>query len=171
VQAALEQLGITQETDNILANFPGTGRRFEKLDDNMYSDYGHHPVEIAATLQLASELSDHVVLVYQPHQNVRQHEIRSQYTDQFEKADTIYWLPTYLSAGNREDPNLPVLKPEELIQNITNKEHVRIVDLNDELWNTIQKERNDGKLVLIMGAGKIDGWLRDRLTEKNSQQD
>jgi len=165
VQVALKQLGFTNETDDILANFPGTGRRFEKLADNLYSDYGHHPVEIAATLQLASELSDNVVLVYQPHQNIRQHEIRSQYTDQFEKAETIYWLPTYLA---REDPNLPILKPEELIQNITNKDHIRIVDFNDELWDIIQKERDEGKLVLFMGAGKIDGWLRDRLAKKAS---
>jgi len=164
VQTALGQLGITQETDDILANFPGTGRRFEKLANNLYSDYGHHPVEIAATLQLASELSDHVVLVYQPHQNIRQHEIRSQYTNQFEKAETIYWLPTYLA---REDPNLPVLKPEELIENITNKERVHVVDFNDELWDIIQRELGEEKLVLFMGAGKIDGWLRDRLAGKS----
>jgi UDP-N-acetylmuramate--alanine ligase len=164
VQAALKQLGLNQGTNDILVSFPGTGRRFEKLADNVYSDYGHHPVEIAATLQLASELSDHVVLVYQPHQNIRQHEIRNQYTNQFEKAETIYWLPTYLA---REDPNLPTLKPEELIQNITNKDNVHIVDFNDELWNTIQEEREKGKLILFMGAGKIDGWLRDRLARKS----
>jgi UDP-N-acetylmuramate--alanine ligase len=163
VQAALKQLGFNQETEDILNNFPGTGRRFEKLADNLYSDYGHHPVEIAATLQLASELSDHVVLIYQPHQNIRQHEIRSQYTNQFEKAETIYWLPTYLA---REDPNLPILKPEELIENITNKEKINIVNFNDELWNVIQEERKKGKLILFMGAGTIDGWLRDRLVVK-----
>ena len=162
VQTALRQLGLTQETDNILANFPGVDRRFEKLTNNLYSDYGHHPVEIAATLQLARELSDHIVLVYQPHQNIRQHEIRDQYTNQFELAETIYWLPTYLS---REDPNLPILKPEELIQNITNKVDVHIVDFNDELWDVIQMARANSKLVLGMGAGKIDSWLRDRLAK------
>ncbi|MEO7905219.1 MAG: Mur ligase domain-containing protein [Candidatus Saccharimonadales bacterium] len=67
----------------VLNSFPGTDRRFENLADNLYTDYGHHPAEIAATLQLARELSDHVVLVYQPHQNVRQHEIHDQYIDQF----------------------------------------------------------------------------------------
>lgn len=164
VQSALKQLGFNEDTDDILADFPGTGRRFEKLADNLYSDYGHHPVEIAATLQLASELSDHIVLIYQPHQNIRQHEIVSQYTDQFEKAEAIYWLPTYLA---REDPNLPILKPEELIQNITNKERIHIADFNDELWDIIQEERKKGKLILFMGAGKIDGWLRGKLSETN----
>src|SRR5680860_221131 len=160
VQESLKSLGFTQPTDNILARFPGINRRFEKLADNLYSDYGHHPIEIAATLQLASELSKNIVLIYQPHQNIRQHEIHDQYTNQFELAETIYWLPTYLS---REDPNLTILKPEELIQNITNKNDVHIVDFDDELWNTIQRARNEGKLVLCMGAGKIDSWLRDRL--------
>lgn len=163
VQAALEQLDINQPTDDLFASFPGTDRRFEKLADNIYSDYGHHPTEIAATLQLASEVSDHVVLVYQPHQNIRQHQLRDQYTNQFEKAETIYWLPTYLA---REDPALPILKPEDLIQNITNIDCVQIADLNDDLWEKVQEERQKGKLILFMGAGKIDSWLRVKLADK-----
>jgi UDP-N-acetylmuramate--alanine ligase len=145
-----------------LERFPGTDRRFEKLADDLYTDYGHHPVEIAATLQMARELSDHVVLVYQPHQNIRQHELKDQYTNQFELAEEVYWLPTYLS---REDPNLAILTPEELTQNITNKNVVQVAELNDELWDIIQEARNEGKLVLCMGAGSIDGWVRSQLTK------
>jgi len=111
-------------------------------------------------LQLAREVSNHVILIYQPHQNIRQHEIRDDYTNQFELAEDIYWLPTYLS---REDPKLAVLQPEELIQNITNKEYVHLADFNDKLWNVIQAARADGTLVLGMGAGAIDGWLRRKL--------
>lgn len=163
VLKALERLAIGEDSSNrdALQEFPGTNRRFEKLADNLYSDYGHHPVEIAATLQMARELSDHVVLIYQPHQNVRQHEIRDQYTDQFELADEVYWLPTYLS---REDPNLVILAPEELTANLTNRDRVHIADLNEELWNVIEQARLDGKLVLGMGAGNIDGWIRSSLT-------
>jgi UDP-N-acetylmuramate--alanine ligase len=161
VQSGLEQLGFTQNIDEILTRFPGTNRRFEKLADNLYSDYGHHPVEIAATLQMARELSDHVILVYQPHQNVRQYMVRDLYTDQFELADKIYWLPTYLSS---EDPNLKILKPQDLIQNISNKQDVVLADLNDELWDSITDARNSGKLVLCMGAGTIDSWLREKLS-------
>lgn len=148
---------------DILNEFPGTDRRFEKLADNLYSDYGHHPAEIAATLQLARELSDHVVLIYQPHQNVRQHEIQKQYTDCFKDAELIYWVPTYLS---REDPNLAILTPEELSKNVVNKDAVQIADLDDELWQHIQTARKDGKLVLAMGAGSIDGWLREELAKE-----
>ena len=162
VLKALEHLGIGDDRENrsIIETFPGTNRRFEKLAENLYSDYGHHPVEIAATLQMARELADSVVLVYQPHQNVRQHEIRDQYTDQFQLADTTYWLPTYLS---REDPNLEILTAEQLAANLTNRDAVHISELNSELWQHIEKARRDGKLVLCMGAGSIDSWLRDHL--------
>jgi UDP-N-acetylmuramate--alanine ligase len=156
------ELGGYDKTITSLQSFPGTDRRFERLDENLYSDYGHHPVEIAATLQLARELSDNVVLVYQPHQNVRQHEIRDQYTDQFELAEKVYWLPTYLS---REDPNLPILHPYELTQNITNRNAIYSANLDNDLWYIIQAARQEGKLVLGMGAGSIDGWLRERLND------
>ncbi len=159
VLKALEKLGL-EHNQTIVESFPGTNRRFEKLADNLYSDYGHHPVEIAATLQMARELSDHVVLVYQPHQNVRQHEIKDQYTTQFELADEVYWLPTYLS---REDPQLAILSPAELSVHVTNKDAVHIAEFNDELWQVIEQVRTDGKLVLGMGAGSIDNWLRTSL--------
>lgn len=154
-------LGSAEPVKVALDNFPGTNRRFEKLADNFYTDYGHHPAEIAATLQLASELSSRVALVYQPHQNVRQHEIRAQYTDCFELAEIVYWLPTYLS---REDPNLPILTPQELTANVTNKPAIRFADLDDQLWDHIQQARSQGILVLAMGAGTIDGWIRSRLS-------
>lgn len=164
VAKAIEYLRLDDHDKVItsLQSFPGTDRRFERLDDNLYSDYGHHPVEIAATLQLAREVSDDVILVYQPHQNVRQHEIRDQYTNQFELAEKVYWLPTYLS---REDPSLPILTPYELTQSITNRRAVFSANLDNELWQIIQAARQDGKLVLGMGAGSIDDWLRERLND------
>lgn len=153
-------IGTTSDIATALASFPGSARRFEKLGDNLYTDYGHHPVEIGATLQLARELSEHVVLVYQPHQNVRQHQVRAAYTSCMELAETIYWLPTYLT---REDPNLVTLTPEELTENLKNRESVLYAELNDELWQHIGEARSAGKLVLCMGAGTIDGWLRSKL--------
>lgn len=163
VAKAVEYLSLAKNSDvqKILSTFPGTDRRFEKIADNLYSDYGHHPIEIAATLQLARELSDHVVLVYQPHQNVRQHEVQNEYIHCFEQAEAIYWLPTYLS---REDPALEILTPQQLAKNVTNHESVHFADLNDDLWTTINKAREENKLVLAMGAGSIDSWLRSHLT-------
>ena len=149
-----------KQITSALNDFPGTARRFEKLAENLYTDYGHHPVEIAATLQLARELSEHVVLVYQPHQNVRQHEIKDDYTDCMQLADEIYWLPTYQS---REDPNLEVLTPEQLSANLVNRDSVHIANLNDELWISLQKHRDSGSLILCMGAGSIDSWVREHV--------
>ena len=163
VERAVQRLFPDTTVDHItkaLNAFPGTGRRMEKLADNIYSDYGHHPVEIKATLQLARELSEHVVLVYQPHQNIRQHEIRDAYTDCMELAEKIYWLPTYLS---REDPALAVLTPAQLSEKLTNKTSVSISEMNDGLWQAIEAERASGKLVLVMGAGDVDGWVRAKL--------
>lgn len=152
--------GEFKEIASRLSSFPGTGRRFEKLADNLYSDYGHHPVEIAATLQMAREVNDRVALVYQPHQNIRQHEIKDQYTDCMQNAEMIYWLPTYLS---REDPSLKILSPQELAKNLTNYEAISFKDLDDDLWQHIQAERKAGTLVLCMGAGTIDAWVREKL--------
>lgn len=141
-------------------HFPGTSRRFEKLAENLYTDYAHHPTEIASTLAMAREMNEHVVAVYQPHQNRRQHEIKDGYTDCFQLAERIYWLPTYLS---REDPNLPVLTPEELTQSLTNRDAVVRADLNGALRQAIDHERSLGKLVVCLGAGTIDAWTRDQL--------
>lgn len=159
VAKGFEYLEISDEASAAaaLGTFPGSDRRFEKLADNLYSDYGHHPVEVAATLQLARELSDHIVLVYQPHQNTRQHQVRSGYTSCMELAEQIYWLPTYLA---REDASLATLTPQELTENLRNRDSVVYADLNDELWQHITDARRAGKLVLCMGAGTIDGWLR-----------
>ena len=142
-------------------SFPGTTRRFEKLDDNLYTDYAHHPDEIKATLQMAKELSASVVAVYQPHQNMRQHELKASYTDCFESADEIYWLPTYLT---REDPALETLTPKDLTGKLTNEAVLHYADLDDALWQNINRHRSAGRLVICMGAGSIDEWIRNQLT-------
>ncbi len=159
VLKALEYLGL-ENTIATINSFPGTNRRFEKLGTNLYSDYGHHPTEIAATLQMARELSDNVVLVYQPHQNVRQYEIKALYRNSFKDAKKIYWLPTYLS---RENPDLAILSPEELTTDIANKDAVQTAGLNDNLWDVLNQHRQNGDLVLCMGAGSIDNWVRSQL--------
>lgn len=162
---ALKRMSTSANKSEIyraINSFPGSGRRFEKLADNLYSDYGHHPIEIRATLQMARELSDQVVLVYQPHQNVRQHEIIDRYSaDIFRDANEIYWLPTYLT---RENPDLPILAPQKLAKNI-NLEKLHFAELDDNLWQNITTAQKSGKLVLCMGAGTIDGWVREQLAK------
>lgn len=78
-----------------------------------------------------------------------------------QRAEHIYWLPTYLA---REDPTLPLLTPEDLTVNLVNRDAVSYANLDDTLWRQISAARAEGKLVLCMGAGTIDGWLRNQLS-------
>ena len=146
----------------ILNEFPGVGRRFERLMDGIYTDYGHHPEEISATINVAKDEAKvrglkGVVVVYQPHQNTRQHEVRDGYKDAFNGVDKIFWLPTYLV---RENPNLPILTPQELIVGIENAE---VAEIGDELFAKIMELKDEGYLVILMTAGPADEWLRNRL--------
>jgi len=159
VLKGLGQLGVEGDLKTSIESFPGVDRRFEKIADGIYSDYAHHPAEIHATLQMASELSDKIVVVYQPHQNLRQHYIKESYTNQFEQADTVYWLPTHLS---REDLSLAMVSFEEMTANITNKNAIFKAELDDELLDKIKKAVSDGKIVVCMGAGSIDAWIRSK---------
>ena len=145
-----------------LNNFPGTGRRFEKIADGVYSDYGHHPVEIKATLEMAKELKERdgykgVVAVYQPHQNVRQYEVRNEYKDAFTSADKLFWLPTYLV---REDPNLAILSPEDLITGLSNPEIAEVANSDEVLAEKLRQLHEEGWLVILLTAGPADSWFR-----------
>ncbi|MBR3329464.1 hypothetical protein IKG29_02990 [Candidatus Saccharibacteria bacterium] len=149
---------------DILNEFPGVGRRFEKISDGVYSDYAHHPEEIMATLDVAKDevgLSGKkgVVVLYQPHQNTRQHEVKEGYRDAFSGADKIFWLPTYLT---RENPDLLVIEPEEFIRGLSNAEVAEAAELNDELAEKLRECLAEGYLVLLMTAGPADEWLREK---------
>lgn len=150
---------------SLISDFPGSERRFEKVVDNLYSDYAHHPVEIRATLQLARELAEQrkVIAIYQPHQNVRQHEIAGQYGDCFAGADQLYWLPTYLS---REYKKLDILQSADLIAKLTSHTPVEAVELDDNLTDKIKKHLSAGDLVVLMSAGDGDAWLRQNFVKK-----
>lgn len=137
--------------------FPGTERRMEKLANNLYSDYAHHPTEIAATIGIAKEINPKVVIFYQPHQNIRQHEIQDKYGNCFMGVEKVYWLPTYLS---REDSKLKTLSARELINQLSNPRIAESAEMNDDLVQKINKHRKNGELVIIMGAGSIDPWAR-----------
>ena len=63
--------------------YPGISRRFEKIADNLYSDYAHTIPKIKGCLQMTQEVSDKVVIVYEPLTNRRQHYIKGEYKDLF----------------------------------------------------------------------------------------
>lgn len=166
--AAIAAMVPEMEMDKIVAvmnEFPGVGRRFERLVDGIYTDYAHHPEEIAATIDVARDEAKmrglkNVVVIYQPHQNTRQHEVIEGYREAFVGADKVYWLPTYLT---RENPELKVLTQEDLIGVLDNREVAEAAELSDELFDKIMTHHDNGDLVVLMTAGPADGWLREKI--------
>ena len=152
-----------EEIVRILNEFPGVGRRFEKVSEGVYSDYGHHPEEIRATIKMALEEASRsgfkgVVAVYEPHQNVRQHRVREGYREAFEGVSRLYWLPTYLV---REDPALKVITPEEFVADLANSEVAEGALSDDVLAEKLRKWRDEGYLIMLLTAGPADGWMRE----------
>ena len=151
-----------EQVKAVLDEFPGVGRRFERLAEGFYTDYAHHPEEIEATIDVAKDEArirrkKGIIVVYQPHQNTRQHEVKDGYKDAFIGASKVFWIPTYLT---REDPNLEVLTPEDLISILSNKDVAEPAELNDELFEKLKNYQAEGYLILLMTAGPADGWLR-----------
>lgn len=154
-----------EEIVKVLNEFPGVGRRFEKITDGVYSDYAHHPEEIKATIEIAQEEAERtgkkgVVALYEPHQNIRQHEVKDGYKNAFTGVSKLFWLPTYLT---REDPNLKIITPEDFIADLENRELAEPAELDEELATEIKKYQSDGYLVLLMTAGPADMWLRNMI--------
>ncbi|MBQ3321185.1 hypothetical protein IJH72_01090 [Candidatus Saccharibacteria bacterium] len=152
-----------KEIIKVLNEFPGVGRRFEKISDGVYSDYAHHPEEIATTMGVVRDEAKingkkGIVVVYQPHQNTRQYEVREGYRDAFLGADKIFWLPTYLT---RENPELVVIAPEEFISDLENQEVAEPGEANEELAEKLRRYRDEGYLVVLMTAGPVDKWFRE----------
>ncbi len=149
------------EIIEVLNAFPGVGRRFEKISEGVYSDYAHHPEEVAATVKMALEEAagdgfKGVIAVYEPHQNTRQHQVREGYANAFAGASKLFWLPTYLT---RENPDLPVIEPEEFIAELTGVE-AEAAQPDNNLALKLRNLREQGYLILLMTAGPADGWIR-----------
>lgn len=146
----------------LMNEFPGVGRRFEQISEGYYSDYAHHPEEVAATVEIAREEAERrglkgVVAVYEPHQNNRQAELIDEYANVFQGLTHLYWVPTYLT---REDPHLIVLKPKQFIDSLSNKKIAEVAELNDDLAAKLIDWHKKGYLVLLMAAGPADLWMR-----------
>lgn len=144
----------------ILNKFPGTSRRFEQIATNIYSDYAHTPEEISATIQLAKELSNNILVVYEPLTNRRQHHMKLQYKNTFNGINQLLWLPSYLA---REDNKQPILSPQQLIENLNNTNIAKPAIKNTALYKTIKDHAQNNGMVLLLaggGGGSLDEWAR-----------
>lgn len=153
-----------------IGRFPGLKQRMELIAPNLYSNYAHTPEKIRggmlATQELARAKNQNIVVIYEPLTNRRQHYIRGEYKDSFKEAKKLYWVPTYLA---REDPNLPLLAPEELLTSITAPADKQPAQLNNSLKKAITAHLQAGDLVVGMGAsgsGSLDEWLRKEFSTK-----
>src|SRR5262249_31715952 len=84
-------------------NFEGVKRRFTKTGEGLgitvIDDYGHHPVEIAATLKAARCAQNHgggkVIAVVQPHRYTRLRDLFNEFCTCFNDADTVIVADVY----------------------------------------------------------------------------
>lgn len=149
---------------DIINRFPGLSRRMELIAPNLYSDYAHTPEKIRGAMTVATELARNnnqkLVIIYEPLTNRRQHYILDQYKDCFNGASQLYWVPSYLA---REDPNMPVITPEELISHLNDPSIASAMKRDEHLKQVISKHLSNGDMVVGIaggGGGSLDDWLR-----------
>lgn len=151
-------------------DFPGVSRRFEELAPNLYSDDAHTPEKIKGCMSVASELvgktGQKIIVLYEPLTNRRMHHLGKEHRDVFTGASKIYWLPSYLA---REDPNLAVLAPQELIKNLDPELQALAepAERGEKLESVITQHLENSDMVVAMtggGADSLDDWLRQKFT-------
>ena len=153
---------------DLLDQFPGVSRRFEKITNNLYSDYAHTPPKIKGALQIAQEVAnENVVVVYEGLHNTRQHFIKDELAHLFDRLKKLYIVPSYRA---REDESLEDLTPEKLGQLTSGATDVRPAELNAQLVHHLQNHLDSGDLVLCLsagGGGSLDEWLRKNFSNKD----
>lgn len=169
-----KKLGIDQaKAIEILGGFAGTWRRMEEkgiiMDDVLViDDYGHHPVEIRATLEALSEAHPmrRVVCVFQPHTHDRTIKLYDDFTLAFQKADVVVIPNIYDARHHIETAEVDVPK---FIDDIAQNSGVMAL-YTHSLQETVTKLHTEilqpHDLVVVMGAGDITNVARDLLKEE-----
>jgi UDP-N-acetylmuramate--alanine ligase len=142
-----------------LETFAGTLRRFEKKGETrgvvVYDDYGHHPTEVAATLQAAKEfLHRPIAVIFQPHRYSRTQQLGAQFGPSFEAADKVIITQLYSAF---EEP-IPGVSGEIVFDAVRARFPEKTVlyacDL-DEARHLALELLQPGDALLTMGAGDI----------------
>ena len=139
-------------------DFGGVQRRFEVKGEAqgimVVDDYGHHPVEIKATLAAArSGWNRRVVAVFQPHRYSRTEALFDDFVTAFYQADHIVVMDIY-AAG--EEPR-PEVSAEKLADGINSHGH-KSCCYTGNLEATIehlQAVLQPGDIVITLGAGSV----------------
>jgi UDP-N-acetylmuramate--alanine ligase len=148
-----------------LANFQGIERRLQWLGEvdigtgqvTLVDDYGHHPTEIAATVDAARQgwPGRRIVLVFQPHRYTRTRDLLDEFAQVLADSDALVVAEVY-PAG--EAP-IPGADGKALCRAIRTRGKVEPVLLKslDEMPDALAGIVRDGDVVLTMGAGQIGG--------------
>ena len=173
VQNALAAIAVATEVgasdDSIikaLGEFRGVGRRFQRYGElplpkggavTVIDDYGHHPVEMVATLAAARGAfpGRRLVLAFQPHRYSRTRDCFEDFVQVLGTVDVLLLTEVY-AAGEA-----PVVAADgrALTRAIRVAGKIEplfvesVTDLPDALLDTLQ----DGDVLLTMGAGSIGG--------------
>lgn len=156
------QMGIDAEViRRALHGFGGVKRRFTHVgtwnDINIYDDYGHHPVEIAAVLQAARSATEgRVIAVMQPHRYTRLHNLFDEFSSCFNDADTVVVADVY-TAG--EQP-IEGATRDGLVAGLRDRGHRHVVPLEnpESLPALVAELASPGDFVVCLGAGSITNW-------------
>jgi len=161
VAALATELGVPIERiAAALSSFRGARRRFEvKLRSPLYTvvdDYGHHPTEIAATLQTARQFTKgRVICVFQPHRYSRTQLLRKEFGQCFSLADAVFILDIYPAS---ELP-IPGITGGTIVEEIRafEGERIKVFSTPDRATAhlAVGNFLKPGDLVLTLGAGNV----------------
>jgi UDP-N-acetylmuramate--alanine ligase len=160
-----------------LEGFTGVGRRFARHGElpapagghyTLIDDYGHHPVEMAATLEAARGAfpGRRIVLAFQPHRYTRTRDCFEDFVRVLSTADVLLLTEVY-AAGEA-----PIVAADgrslARAVRVAGKVEPLFVESTDELTAAVRENVRDGDVVIGMGAGSI-GQLPARLAGGGGQ--
>lgn len=149
-----------------LASFKGVGRRFQRYGEaalpgggsmTVVDDYGHHPVELAATLAAARGAfpGRRLVLAFQPHRYTRTRDCFEDFVKVLGLVDVLLLAEVY-AAGEA-----PIVAADgrslARALRVAGKLEPVFVDEIDAMPQAIFDNARDGDVVLCMGAGSVGG--------------
>lgn len=154
-------LGIDSKTiADTLNKFHGTQRRFDVIGMTNHGvkiidDYAHHPTEIKATLSACKNVPhNRLFCLFQPHTYTRTLALFDEFLDAFLGADVLCLAEIYAA----REKNIYKISSSELAQKIKEKhpeKEVHFFETFEEISDYVEKNAENGDMVITMGAGDI----------------
>ena len=156
-----------------LNNFTGVGRRFDVQGEyhfdggsaTLVDDYGHHPSEVAVTIDAirAGWPGRRLAMLFQPHRYTRTQDLYEDFVDVLSGVDVLLMLEVY---GAGEDP-IPGADARALCRSIRKRGRVEPVFVDDpaKLADILATQLQDGDLLVTQGAGNV-GAIAKELAEQ-----